>query len=240
MKEVQSMSDIFGTLGINPKELNSQIAWVKANKKLNPCFRFNVTPDTAFLELYRWYQDCVLDRRVEFQNDFYTQEIVAAVASIMTQNFPGAGLVLCGLPGSGKTTLAKAIVKTCLNLNRHHLFEYMGNDFKFKYRIVTGKMVNNYYQSADWLRILTELSNVPMLVIDDAGLEQATAQNFGNKENAIASLIESRYDSLKFTIITTNMVEEELFNQYGYHSLDRFDEVYTKIVHRAPSYRNRQ
>ena len=79
--DTQSVGDVLGQFGITESQLTSQVATVKAVQKLAPCFRFNIEPREAFLQLYKLYQEEVQSRYLDFNNDTYTQDIVAKVPS---------------------------------------------------------------------------------------------------------------------------------------------------------------
>lgn len=234
--DIQSVGDVLGQFGITESQLTSQVATVKAVQKLVPCFRFNIEPREAFLLLYKLYQEEVQDRYLDFNNDTYTQDVVAKVVNHLTKPHPESGIMLCGVPGNGKTTLAKAILRMARILNSQGAFSYMGEYFRFETRFITATEVCEYYKNQDDDKII-RLKEIPFLVIDDLGEEPSEVLSFGTPAHPVRRLIEKRYETMSFTVITTNLVSDDLFKQYGWRVMDRIQEMYHKIIHQAPSYR---
>lgn len=234
--DIQSVGDVLGQFGITESQLTSQVATVKAVQKLAPCFRFNIEPREAFLQLYKLYQEEVQDRYLDFNNDTYTQDVVAKVVNHLTKPHPESGIMLCGVPGNGKTTLAKAILRMARILNSQGAFSYMGEYFRFETRFITATEVCEYYKNQDDDKII-RLKEIPFLVIDDLGEEPCEVLSFGTPAHPVRRLIEKRYETMSFTVITTNLVSDDLFKQYGWRVMDRIQEMYHKIIHQAPSYR---
>ena len=234
--DIQSVGDVLGQFGITESQLTSQVATVKAVQRLAPCFRFNIEPREAFLQLYKLYQEEVQDRYLDFNNDTYTQDVVAKVVNHLTKPHPESGIMLCGVPGNGKTTLAKAILRMARILNSQGAFSYMGEYFRFETRFITATEVCEYYKNQDDDKII-RLKEIPFLVIDDLGEEPCEVLSFGTPAHPVRRLIEKRYETMSFTVITTNLVSDDLFKQYGWRVMDRIQEMYHKIIHQAPSYR---
>lgn len=234
--DTQSVGDVLGQFGITESQLTCQVATVKAVQKLAPCLRFNIEPREAFLQLYRLYQEQVQDRYLDFNNDTYTQDVVAKVVNHLTKPHPESGIMLCGVPGNGKTTLAKAILRMARILNSQGAFSYMGEYFRFETRFITATEVCEYYKNQDDDKII-RLKEIPFLVIDDLGEEPCEVLSFGTPVHPVRRLIEKRYETMSFTVITTNLVSDDLFKQYGWRVMDRIQEMYHKIIHQAPSYR---
>ena len=146
-------------------------------------------------------------------------------------------LMLMGLVGNGKTSLAKAIGNLIQFLSER---EYGPTHCK-KVRFIKAKTVcqlcgerdGNKEAREDYGSLFTE----ELLIIDDLGEEPNEVMVFGNVYTPIKDLLSERYDSRRFTIITTNLNADQLFERYGPRIYDRMKEVYTSIIFENESYR---
>ena len=148
-----------------------------------------------------------------------------------------AGLMLCGLYGNGKTTLAKAIAR---------LIEYAtenenGYGSRRVTKFITAKNVCRLCaagekfkeQYDDYERLFSE----PMMIIDDLGAEPLEVMVYGMIHTPIVDLISERYANQRLTIITTNLEVGDLKEKYGSRIYDRLQEMLTPIVFENDSYR---
>lgn len=115
----------------------------------------------------------------------------------------GVGLFLQGSYGVGKTMLASLMLKELLKSGNRvysttftYLMEMMTDGWK-------DKESQSYYNN--------KITRIPVLLIDDIGKE------FDNRltKNTFDNIIRSRVQSMKSTIITSNLTMEEIGAKYG-------------------------
>ena len=149
------------------------------------------------------------------------------------------GLMLCGLCGNGKTTLAKAISR---------LIEFLTErEFGFSARsvmlFITAKEICRIcaagekfkQQYDDYGRLISE----PMMIIDDLGEEPREVMVYGMIHTPIIDVLSERYAKQLVTIVTTNLDVDELVLKYGPRIGDRLEEMVTPIVFRNDSFRTK-
>lgn len=163
-------------------------------------------------------------------------ELVNQVALHMTSTECGhpAGLMLCGTPGTGKTTMLRAMQMLTNSLQDFALFsdERVRADLH-RIIIVTAKDIA-HAPDAD----IAKWRHVGCLAIDDLGAEPAEVMTYGNVVTPLTDLIEYRYAQHKTTLFTTNLTAEQLRDKYGTRITDRLNEmVKIIIVSRSESYR---
>ena len=108
----------------------------------------------------------------------------------------GAGMVLWGPNGTGKTSMGALILKQARRLSYSALFiESAG----IKTLVFSKEMFDPATGETMWSRD----KRVDFLLIDDLGKGTLDSQGFG--ERLIDELIRARYSNLKPTIITTNV-----------------------------------
>ncbi|MDD3915253.1 MAG: ATP-binding protein [Bacteroidales bacterium] len=140
------------------------------------------------------------------------------------------GLILQGVKGTGKTTLAFALMEVINALGysvyedeRHQCYSCHAKDLeRFIKDDVTWKF---------WIRC-------ECLVIDDPGAtDSETVKVWGNCQSPFVEMINYRYSMRLLTIITTNLTDEQLLAKYGERTTDRLKELCDKIVYKQRSYR---
>lgn len=155
-------------------------------------------------------------------------DIVADYAECFeTYKDKGAGLILKGKPGCGKTHLAAAVSQELI---------FRGYSVKFILTPVLleeiRKSFNKKYGEVE-TDILKQLASVQLLVLDDLGAEKPTEWVI----EQLFILINKRYEEMKPTIITTNCTGQELALRIGERTASRLVEV-SKIVNiKAGDYR---
>lgn len=139
------------------------------------------------------------------------------------------GLMLTGVPGTGKTWLMRLFSR-----NQRQV-----------YNIVGAKDISERYASSGWEGIEEFIYPVknPIndyqaflqpysgLCIDDVGTEDIR-QNFANKSNVIADLIQQRYDKGHVGVLlhlTSNLKSDQLGTMYGDRVVSRMRECFNFI-----------
>lgn len=236
--EPEGVADILSSLGLNLNEVNNFVEAGRQLQKVNPPLRFDMSPGDAFGWILRRYQFEVQSRRCTFKLDNYTAEVLRAIACHMTQKCPKSGIMLCGMKGNGKTTLATALLWVIRDLYKAGKMKFMGEYFSPEGRILKATDVIPLYKSEDFAAI-RKLKHLPILIIDDLGEEPKETSVYGTPLYPLREILEARYDSLLFTIVTTNLTPKDLPDHYGWRVVDRFAEMYFTIAHKGPSYRGK-
>ena len=178
------------------------------------------------------YKTEVLFRGRSFIEDSYTIKNISKIASILTSERPKQGIMMCGRCGNGKTTMLYAIRAMVRFLNDIGMFERndMGIVVKDAKEInVISRNVNDF----------GKLIRTDLLAIEDMGKESTEILEFGNISNPVNDLLEHRYNSQLFTLITTNLTPKEIGSKYGARIADRLKEMLEIVVFtKEDSYRN--
>lgn len=152
---------------------------------------------------------------------------VDALAEILTDDdVSRPWIMLAGLYGNGKTTWIKAMQAVINHLN-----------FTDSY----GERVGLTLTTAKQIKPedVERLARVRYLAIDDLGNEPESRKDYGNVERPIIELLERRYDSRYFTVLTTNLTPKEITQRYGPRISDRLTENVRKVILREPSFRRK-
>ena len=233
----QTISDILlKDIGLNIDELTSAVDAGRKLRKVSPSFRFNMTKKEAFMRLLRSYQFEVQSRNCEFNLDQYMVDVLMNVAGHMVQETPKPGLLLCGLHGNGKTTMAKAILGMIRDLNYSGHFTFMGEYFTIDTRTIKATYICTLHKAEDYQSI-RNLKQTSILVVDDLGEEPKEVLVYGTPIYPVREVLEARYDSLRFTILTSNLSPKDLPEHYGWRVVDRFREMFHQIPFKRTSYR---
>lgn len=145
---------------------------------------------------------------------------IEKLAELLTSTNPATpkGAYLCGLCGTGKTTLLYAI-RDATNFLIDHNPQY-----------VTTKGMH-IRSAIDLPRLepyeLQLLYNHPCVAIDDLGEEPVEVLHYGNVSTPIVDIIEHRYNNNIPTFFTTNLTSPE---RYGKRVCDRLNEMVIPIL----------
>lgn len=124
----------------------------------------------------------------------------------------GIGLLLKGGVGTGKTTIALAVLRDYID---------KGGRGYFISAVTLMDEIFNIADFADRARFENKLKTVPVLIIDDLGAE-GSGDMVSRK---IEAIISSRYNNDLVNIITTNLGVEDLKRVYDARIYDRIKET---------------
>ena len=199
-------------------------------------FRLPMKTEEAYRLLYTAYAAEVQLRGRKLSMDAETTRVVADTARFLTSpQGIKTGLMFCGTCGNGKTTLLNAIGNALEWMRVHSI--YVDSENKDLY---------DYLTILDAKRIATDMKNDAiaskikrnqLLGIEDMGREPAEVLDYGNVFSPIVDLLEYRYSSRLFTIITTNLTSSQIREKYGMRVADRLNEMLHVVVFKNESFR---
>lgn len=195
--------------------------------------RFNLT-DYNHKELENMlltcYQAEVIKRRMEMSQDSVTEDRIRKAAKWLSGNHKTGLLIYGANCGTGKTTLANSM---CTLVN--YLFDSVySQERKIVYRTTAINLVKMYSDSPEqYNRMVSQ----ELLFIDDLGTEQVNIKIYGNEFSPVTELIYNRYDKQRWTIVTSNLSDEQLKERYGTRIDDRLREMFDRILFQGKSYR---
>lgn len=169
-----------------------------------------------------------------FRPDEDTKSHILAAAQWLVNPGGTPGLLLCGLYGNGKTTLARAMQRLIGWLTEREL----GYSNRKSVRFMKAKEIVRLLRadSKAYEKLFTE----ELLIIDELGEEAKEVITYGMIDTPMVDLISERYDRRLFTIITTNLETDEIKAKYGERIYDRFQEMLTSIIFENDSYRPKE
>ena len=195
---------------------------LRQRRNTPPRFRLPLTMAQAAAALLDAYSGEVERRSRTLVQDDSTLANIDALATFLTSDSPKFGVMLCGTPGNGKTTLAHSLAVV---INSYNLIPMT---------IINARNIAYYSQNAGFIN---DISDAGKLAIDDLGMEPTEVVEYGNVLNPIIDLIEYRYLRQLFTLVTTNLTAEQIRKKYGNRIADRFNEMLEVIVFKNQSYR---
>lgn len=204
---------------------------LEQRKTMRENFRLPFSKEDATLALTAAVKAEVEFRRMEFIENEALESQIERMAAWLTTDNSKIGMLLCGRCGNGKTTLVKAF-QNLINVLR------LPNKWRnetWAIRICNAVDVTHLCKE-NW-KEWHKLCRVQMLAIDDLGTEATEVINYGNVLNPIIDLLTRRYDEQLFTIITTNLMPDEIRDKYGVRIADRFNEMMERIIFGNDTYR---
>lgn len=153
------------------------------------------------------------------------------------------GMILCGHPGTGKSTLLRAIIRT--------IKSYRATGCYADYIRVHGGGMKRYlstaYISAEEYATLishypdtekaAEIPATMVLAVDDIGEEPLEVTSYGTTRYPVRDLISRRYDRQLVTLLATNLTPAELTAKYGNRLGDRLAEMCEVVTMTGESFR---
>jgi DNA replication protein DnaC len=159
------------------------------------------------------------------------QAAALSVAKEYAENFKkhqknGTGLIFSGLPGTGKSHLAAAILQGVMPDNAGLYITCMG-----LIRAVRGTWRKDSEKSES--EVLRSFCNVPLLVLDEIGVQYGT----DGEQTIIFDVLDRRYREMRPTILLTNQATAGFKEFIGERSFDRLVETSRWVAFDWESYR---
>lgn len=168
-----------------------------------------------------------------FKDDVDTNRHIEFTAKWLTgENSKKIGLFLYGDPGNGKTTMANAM-KTLIGM-------LYGNEYRYEDRkgvLSVSALELSQIVKEEQTERLRHLKTAELLHIDDVGTEPASVKVWGNEVSPLTDILYSRYDNMLYTVITSNLSDEDILPRYGGRISDRFREMFAYLSFENRSYR---
>lgn len=171
--------------------------------------------------------------RVEWTSDI-EKKISTATKWLINGKKPG--LLLFGSIGSGKTTLARAIMRT-INYLYYSVYRDQRKEIAEISALNLVKLLATGEKPDE--ESFLRFQKREMLFIDDLGLEPAAIKNYGNEILPVVDLLYYRHDRMLFTICTSNLDMDGLEEKYGKRTGSRFYEMFNRIGFTNEDYRKR-
>jgi len=138
----------------------------------------------------------------------------------------GTGLIMSGLPGTGKSHLAAAILQGIMPERCGIYVTCMGI-----IRSVRGTWRKDSEHSE--IEVLRTYGTAPLLVIDEIGVQYGT----DGEQTILFDVLDRRYRDLMPTILLTNQAKDGFKQFIGDRSFDRLIETSRWVPFAWPSYR---
>lgn len=156
-------------------------------------------------------------------------QLIGEVARWITDYDSKPWLLIIGYVGNGKTTILRAVGKLIERLYGG------GGQFAENLNIVNARD----YADKDNVELggAKAQRTCRLLAIDDLGTEPLSTNIFGNIDTPMVDLFYHRYEARKFTILSTNLLPEDLRERYKGRVYDRLREMSEVITIDGVSHR---
>ena len=124
----------------------------------------------------------------------------------------GGGMVMVGLPGTGKNHLAVSIMKEIIKTHQHYVLLTSVNKIIREYRSTWSKDTTKSESE-----VIAEFSSPELLVIDEVGVQYGS----DSERLIIFEIINTRYEEMRPTILISNETREQLAEIVGERVIDR-------------------
>lgn len=198
-------------------------------------FEFAVEPQKVLDLLMVKYMEAVGQRAKVTIFDEPTQKSLLKVVEAITTPSSKFGLWLHGDKGSGKSTMARALLQLFESAYRLGYIKSSSQWFNGKGIFRPAKQIWEMKHTSP--REFSNLKDAQILVIDDIGVDAKEYRDYGNVLTPITDLVFARYDLRAYTIVTSNIRPADIKSIYEDRFADRCREMFIPIRFSAPSYR---
>lgn len=140
----------------------------------------------------------------------------------------GAGLILVGPPGTGKTHMAISIFRSAIESDMNALYTSVD-------AIISEARASDRFSSKITRKdVLRDLARYDLLIIDEVGLQS------GNTDDVrfLHSVIDRRTQDGTSTVLVSNLPKDEIHTAIGERALDRMRQTSKLCVFSGDSYRS--
>jgi DNA replication protein DnaC len=166
-----------------------------------------------------------------FRADSEAHRVVLSVARDYIDNFEqyrktGQGLILAGMPGTGKSHIGAAILQAILPV---HVGQYV--TCLQMIRLVRESWRKDSERSER--KVIDMIGQVPLLVVDEIGVQYGTE----GEQTVIFDILDKRYRDLMPSVLLTNQDTAGFKSFIGERAFDRLTETCRWVAFDWPSYR---
>ena len=219
-------------------EILQDIDFKNINRGMQANETFSLPFDIEQIEraLNNAYYAEVIKRNRSYNTDSEIFDKAHRIAKWLTNKQSRPGLLLYGKVGTGKTTFVNAICRVINFCCKAEPNERTLHDSKRVISMIRAKdIVEAWQNDKDYFN---RMCNVPLLAVDEFGIEAIDVKSYGNTNEPIIDMLSSRYDRQRTTIISSNLDMEGIKERYGERLQDRFNEMFTTISFNGQSFRN--
>lgn len=138
------------------------------------------------------------------------------------------GLLLYGNTGTGKTVLMESLKEILKTGRSYDAVKFLtARDLFYKFTAET-----DHYSYC-------QIKSSPVAFIDDLGCEPPRCLIYGIEHTPIRDFFYGRYNKRLITIVSTNLDDKQLLENYGERVWDRMQETFDRITFQGKSFRSK-